>query len=102
MVDMQVLKTCGQTPVWVQLPSSVQKTDTNEIFPKCVIFINMKHLNEVNFKKVCEESKSMAEAAVKLELHFNTFKKYALKFECYSPNQSGKGIKKDIKYSIKY
>ena len=27
-------------------------------------------------------------------MHFNTFKRYALKFGCYSPNQSGKGTKK--------
>ena len=61
-----------------------------------MIFIDMKQLNEVNFKKVCEESKSMAEAAVKLGLHFNTFKKYAIKFNCYQTNQSGKGISKPL------
>lgn len=77
-------------------PRYKKKTDTNDIFLKCVIFINMKHLDEVNFKKVCEDSKSMAEAAVKLELHFNTFKKYAIKFNCYNTNQSGKGISKPL------
>jgi 5-methylcytosine-specific restriction endonuclease McrA len=61
-----------------------------------MIFIDMKQLDEVNFKKVCEESKSMAEAAVKLGLHFNTFKKYAIKLNCYKTNQSGKGINKSL------
>ena len=43
---------------------------------------------------MCLNSNSMAEASVKLELHFNTFKKYALKFGCYNTNQSGKGMNK--------
>ena len=38
----------------------------------------------------------MAEASIKLGLHFNTFKKYAIKLNCYKTNQSGKGIKKPI------
>jgi 5-methylcytosine-specific restriction endonuclease McrA len=54
----------------------------------------MKNINEENFKKVCKESNSMAQAAIKLGLHFNTFKKYAIKFNCYETNQSGKGINK--------
>ena len=45
---------------------------------------------------MCLNSNSMAEAAVKLELHFNTFKKYAIKFGCYKTNQSGKGITKIV------
>ena len=48
------------------------------------------------FIKVCNESKSMSEAAAKLQLHYNTFKKYAILYQCWSPNQSGKGIKKDM------
>ena len=48
--------------------------------------------NKEYFVKVCNESKTMAEASRILNLHFNTFKKYALKFNCYKPNQGGKGI----------
>ena len=57
----------------------------------------MKTIDKDLFIKICNEEPTMAKAASKLNLHFNTFKKYALKFECYSPNQSGKGIKKNIK-----
>lgn len=46
------------------------------------------------FVKICEESLSMAEASVKLKMHFNTFKKYALLYDVYKPNQSGKGMVK--------
>jgi 5-methylcytosine-specific restriction endonuclease McrA len=42
----------------------------------------------------------MAKAASTLGLHFNTFKKYALEYNCYKPNQAGRGIKKDIKLRI--
>lgn len=38
----------------------------------------------------------MAEAARKLNLHKNTLKKYAVKYGCYKPNQSGKGIKRNV------
>jgi len=48
------------------------------------------------FVKVCNEAQSMARAASELNLHFNTFKKYALKYDCYQTNQSGKGINKNI------
>jgi hypothetical protein len=54
----------------------------------------MKNIDEINFIRVCNESESMAQAAIKLGLHFNTFKKYAIKLECYNTNQSGKGISK--------
>jgi hypothetical protein len=56
----------------------------------------MKHFNQNDFIKICQESKSMAEAASKLDLHFNTFKKYAIKFGCYVTNQSGKGTNKIV------
>jgi 5-methylcytosine-specific restriction endonuclease McrA len=55
----------------------------------------MKQINKNHFIDVCQKSNSMAEAAVKLELHFNTFKRYAIKFDCYQTNQSGKGLKKN-------
>ena len=54
----------------------------------------MKKIDKDEFIKVCKNSLTMAQASVKLDLHFNTFKKYAVKFGCYSPNPSGKGIKK--------
>jgi len=57
----------------------------------------MKQINEKEFMRVCEESQSMAQASVKLGLHFNTFKKYALKFNCYKTNPSGKGMNKKAK-----
>ena len=37
----------------------------------------------------------MSEAASKLELHFNLFEKRALELDCYQPNQSGIGIRKN-------
>ncbi len=49
--------------------------------------------NEEEFKKVCEDSKSMQEASLKLNMHFNTFKRIANKLGCYNPNQGLKGIK---------
>jgi Zn finger protein HypA/HybF involved in hydrogenase expression len=61
----------------------------------------MKNIDKERFIEVCKNEKTMAKAARALGLHFNTFKKYALEFECYFPNQSGKGIKKNIKKRIK-
>jgi Zn finger protein HypA/HybF involved in hydrogenase expression len=48
------------------------------------------------FIEVCKHNPTMARAAAELGLHFNTFKKYAEKYNCYEPNQSGKGTKKSI------
>ncbi len=44
--------------------------------------------------KVCNEELSMAKAAAKLGIHFNTFKRYAVMYGVYNPNQSGKGLNK--------
>lgn len=63
----------------------------------------MKHFTEKDkqeFINICMNSKSMSEAAAKLEMHFNTFKKYAKKFNCYVPNQCGKGIEKKYNQKI--
>ena len=60
----------------------------------------MLKLDKKEFIKVCSEEPTMARAAVKLGLHFNTFKKYALKYNCYNPNQSGKGTKKNFRRRI--
>ena len=57
----------------------------------------MKHFTEQDkqqFINICMNSKSMNEAAAKLGMHFNTFKRYAKQFNCYTPNQGGKGIVK--------
>jgi len=51
-------------------------------------------VSEEEFIKVCEESDSMAKAAAKLKMHFNTFKKRAVELGCYNTNQSGKGMSK--------
>lgn len=59
-----------------------------------------KNINKETFIEICNREMTMAKAASVLGLHFNTFKKYALEYECYIPNQSGKGIKKDIKKRI--
>lgn len=48
------------------------------------------------FIEVCKESFSMAEAASKLELHFNSFKKRAIELGCYIPNQAGIGLRKNM------
>lgn len=55
--------------------------------------MNIKNINEDEFRKVCLESQTMAIAATKLNMHFNTFKKYAIQFGCYKPNPGGKGVK---------
>lgn len=54
----------------------------------------MKQIDKDIFIQVCNEAKSMSDAAIKLGLHFTTFKRYALLFNCYKPNQAGKGIYK--------
>jgi len=53
----------------------------------------LKQVDQQEFIKICQESVSMRDASRKLNMHFNTFKRYALKFGCYSTNQSGKGVK---------
>lgn len=55
-----------------------------------------KNIDKQFFIDICNSSNSMAQAAVKLGLHFNTFKKYAVEYGCYNTNQCGKGIKKNI------
>jgi 5-methylcytosine-specific restriction endonuclease McrA len=54
----------------------------------------MKDLDKNLFIQICKDSPSMAAAAASLKLHFNTFKRYAIRFGCYESNQSGKGISK--------
>jgi hypothetical protein len=46
------------------------------------------------FIEICKNSKSMAQAASKIGIHFNTFKRRALKLGCYETNQAGVGLNK--------
>lgn len=57
--------------------------------------MKVKDINKEKFIEVCNSSISMAKAAAALDLHFTTFKKYALKYGCYRTNQPGKGVKKN-------
>lgn len=57
----------------------------------------MINVDEKQFTKVVKESDSMAKACMKLGLHFNTFKRYALLFGVYNPNQGLKGKNKNKK-----
>lgn len=54
----------------------------------------MKCINEEEFINISNSSLSMSEAAARLHMRFATFKKYAIKFGCYKPNQGGKGSHK--------
>lgn len=49
-------------------------------------------INKSEFIQICNESHTAAQAAQKLNLSFNTFKKYALEYNCFYPNPSRKGV----------
>jgi len=51
-------------------------------------------IDEHTFRSVVEESISMAQAAVKLNIHFNTFKRHAVSLGIYNPNPGLKGGKR--------
>ena len=51
-----------------------------------------KFVDKEEFIQTCSESLTMAIAAAKLGIHFNTFKRLAIEFGCYRPNQGGKGV----------
>ncbi len=53
-------------------------------------------IDNQTFIEISNSSKSMAEAASKLKLHFNSFKKRALELGCYKPNQAGISIRKNV------
>lgn len=55
--------------------------------------------NEKEFIRICNEEPTAAKAAAKLGLHFNTFKRHAIKLNCYYPNQGGAGCRKPWKLS---
>lgn len=81
LVDTSDLRSDARKGVWVRVPPGLQ------------INIIMVNIDKEEFIKICNESLCMSEAAQKLNLHFNTFKRYAVKFGCYNPNQGGKGMK---------
>lgn len=47
-----------------------------------------------DFEKAINESTSMAEAAKKLQMSYDTFRKWAQHYGLFNPNPSGKGTKK--------
>lgn len=49
---------------------------------------------------VMADSVTMAEVARKLGLHNNTFRRIAIKYGCYNPNQGRRGITRESKSSI--
>jgi 5-methylcytosine-specific restriction endonuclease McrA len=51
-------------------------------------------IDDKQFIEVCKSSISMSQAAATLKLHFNTFKRRAIKLGCYETNQGGVGINK--------
>lgn len=53
-------------------------------------------MTDHEFIEICNESATMAIAAAKMGIHFNTFKRKAVKLGCYKPNQGGKGTNKDM------
>ncbi len=53
-----------------------------------------KSINEEYFIEACNGAKSMAKVAEKFDLPFMTFKRAAIELDCYSTNQSGKGLLK--------
>ena len=64
--------------------------------------MNIKDITKEQFIDICNSSLSMAQAATTLNLHFNTFKRYALKYNCYKTNPSGKGISKKIGPKVEF
>jgi 5-methylcytosine-specific restriction endonuclease McrA len=84
----------------VRVRPGLQNCNTlKNIFLKCLLLnktFKMINITKDVFINVCENCLSMSEAAAKLNLHYNTFKRYAQLYGCWKPNQSGKGIKKDM------
>lgn len=63
------------------------------------IDIVRRNIDEQKFREVCQNSKSAAEASRRLNMHFNTFKRIAIKLGCYTTNQSHKGVKMGMRPS---
>lgn len=54
----------------------------------------MRKVDKQKFILTVNESSTMGKAAAKLKMPFSTFRRYAVKFGCYQPNQGGKGTSK--------
>lgn len=54
----------------------------------------MRDVNQNEFIRICKSSETMSIAAQRLNMRFSTFKRYAQKFNCYNPNQGGRGTHK--------
>jgi len=50
-----------------------------------------KRISDKEFIEVCNSSLTMMEASKKLNCHFNSFKRRAVKLNCYRKNQGSKG-----------
>ena len=57
-------------------------------------------ISDEEFISICNNAVSMASACSIIGLQFSTFKRRALKLNCYNTNQSGKGINK--KFAHRY
>ncbi|TRZ82564.1 MAG: hypothetical protein D4R91_03530 [Sediminibacterium sp.] len=57
-------------------------------------------ISKVKIIEVCKTSNSMAQAAAKLNIHFNTLKRLAILYDCYTPNQGLKGGNKNTPSKI--
>ena len=64
------------------------------------ILIMKNLITDEEFIKICNDAVSMASACAVIGIQFSTFKRRALKLECYKTNQSGKGINK--KFAHRY
>ena len=54
----------------------------------------MKDLTKQQLQEAIDTTQSMSAAAAKLGIHYQTFRRRAIKFDLFETNQSGKGIKK--------
>lgn len=52
-------------------------------------------MTDEDFVNIVKASSTMSEACSKIGIHFNTFKRRAIRLKCYNPNPGGKGTKKD-------
>ena len=62
---------------------------------------NTFQIDKTYFIKVCNSSKTMAEAARILHLNYKILIKYAKLYGCYNPNQGRKGTTKSYKNTLK-
>lgn len=51
-------------------------------------------MTDDEFIKICNNSNTMSEAASKIGIHYNTFKRKALRLKCFNPNPGLKGNNK--------